>query len=56
MELTHHLEVAHELERSLLADLAGHAELRRHLARTSRTQQVTPGTPTPTPSPTQVAA
>jgi hypothetical protein len=55
-DLTHHLEVAHALERSLIADLAGHAELRRHLARTSRPEPHERGTPSPTPTPTRAAA
>ena len=56
-DLTHHLEVAHELERSLIADLAGHAELRRYLARVSRPEHRSDSTPTPTPRPTtRVAA
>jgi hypothetical protein len=49
-DLTQHLEIARDLEQSLLADLAGHAELRRFLAHTDRS------TPTPTPTPTRAAA
>ena len=54
-DLTRHLAEAHELERNLIADLAGHAELRRHLARHSRPPRTTASTPTPTP-PARVAA
>jgi hypothetical protein len=55
-DLTHHLEVAHALERSLLADLAGHAELRRFLAQVSRPERTAANTPSPTPTPTRAAA
>ena len=54
-DLTQHLETAHELERTLLADLAGHAELRRYLARASRPPRHDRSTPSPTP-PSRAAA
>lgn len=47
-DLTQQLAAAQELERTLLADLAGHATLRRMLSGTAR--------PTPSPTPSPVAA
>ncbi len=55
-DLTSHLEVAHALEQQLLADLAGHAELRRFLARGNRGSRGAAETPSPTPTPNRAAA